>query len=220
MSRDVDRCEIGPGVSNEEASVSNERAATRQRLIDAAFTTFAARGFGRSTVQQVCTAAGFTRGAFYSNFDSMDELYMTVWRQEAGRMIESVRIVGASLSEMEGLDLHTALSGIESMMPMSMDWFRVSTEFTALATRRPEILEMVEAREVAIRQELGSFVELLLSRVGRRAFDMDEFCLVLIAAHEGTLVQYMIEPDSTAVHSRRIRLFTALVEAYTYKLGE
>jgi AcrR family transcriptional regulator len=37
-------------------------------MLDAAFEVFAARGFGRATVEEVCDAAGYTRGAFYSNF--------------------------------------------------------------------------------------------------------------------------------------------------------
>ena len=44
------------------------------RLVEAAITQFAARGIDATSVEQLCDAAGFTRGAFYSNFASKDDL--------------------------------------------------------------------------------------------------------------------------------------------------
>lgn len=57
---------------------SPRRAATREKLIDAAITVFAAKGVLGATVEEICEAAGFTRGAFYSNFASRDDLYLAV----------------------------------------------------------------------------------------------------------------------------------------------
>jgi AcrR family transcriptional regulator len=45
--------------------VTRRRAETRARLLDAAFGVFATRGFGRASIEEVCEAAGYTRGAFY-----------------------------------------------------------------------------------------------------------------------------------------------------------
>ena len=44
------------------------RTQTRRRLIEAAPRVFVERGIGGASVAQICSAAGFTRGAFYSNF--------------------------------------------------------------------------------------------------------------------------------------------------------
>ena len=60
--------------------ITRRRAQTRQLLLDAALEVFAEDGFGRATVEQVCERAGFTRGAFYSNFSSLDELFLAMWR--------------------------------------------------------------------------------------------------------------------------------------------
>ena len=54
--------------------VTKRRAETRQRLLDAALLVFAEDGFGRVSVEDVCERAGYTRGAFYSNFSSLDEV--------------------------------------------------------------------------------------------------------------------------------------------------
>ncbi len=48
--------------------VTKRRAETRGRLMGAATTLFAEKGFGQVGIEQICEAAGYTRGAFYSNF--------------------------------------------------------------------------------------------------------------------------------------------------------
>jgi AcrR family transcriptional regulator len=47
--------------------------------MEAAFRVFADKGFGQVRIDDVCTAAGYTRGAFYSNFDSLEELFFTLY---------------------------------------------------------------------------------------------------------------------------------------------
>ena len=52
------------------ARVTKRRAETRARLLDAAFQVIADKGFGHVRIEDVCTAAGYTRGAFYSQVAS------------------------------------------------------------------------------------------------------------------------------------------------------
>jgi TetR/AcrR family transcriptional regulator, transcriptional repressor of aconitase len=49
-------------------SRSATQAQTRERLLDAAELAFAAEGFGGASLDRIAEAAGFTRGAVYSNF--------------------------------------------------------------------------------------------------------------------------------------------------------
>ncbi|WP_231991276.1 TetR family transcriptional regulator [Mycobacterium ulcerans] len=44
------------------ARVTKRRAETRARLVDAAFRVFADKGFGHVRIEDVCAAAGYTRG--------------------------------------------------------------------------------------------------------------------------------------------------------------
>lgn len=50
--------------------LTKRRAETRAKILRAAVEVFAEQGIVASTVDQICQRAGFTRGAFYSNFDS------------------------------------------------------------------------------------------------------------------------------------------------------
>jgi AcrR family transcriptional regulator len=61
--------------------VSARRTRTRQRLMASAVAVFAERGVIGSSVEELCEAAGFTRGAFYSNFADKDELVLAMIEQ-------------------------------------------------------------------------------------------------------------------------------------------
>src|SRR3954466_11958011 len=63
--------------------VTRRRAETRARLLEAAFCVFAAKGFGQTRIDDVCAAAGYTRGAFYSNYTSLDELFFDLYDERA-----------------------------------------------------------------------------------------------------------------------------------------
>ncbi|MFV8054580.1 TetR/AcrR family transcriptional regulator [Mycobacterium sp. 48b] len=62
--------------------MTRRRVETRQRLLDAAFAVFAAKGFGRTRIDDICQASGYTKGAFYSNFKTLDELFLALYREQ------------------------------------------------------------------------------------------------------------------------------------------
>lgn len=71
--------------------VSRRRQQTLDRLVAAAIDVFAERGVEAASVEEICERAGFTRGAFYSNFDSKEELCLAIVRQQSAVMLASTR---------------------------------------------------------------------------------------------------------------------------------
>src|SRR3981081_2860411 len=51
---------------------------TREKLLEAAARVFEEQGIGGASIETIAAAAGFTRGAFYSNFKSKDELIIAL----------------------------------------------------------------------------------------------------------------------------------------------
>ncbi len=51
---------------------------TREKLFEAAARVFEEQGIGGASIEAIAAAAGFTRGAFYSNFKSKDELIIAM----------------------------------------------------------------------------------------------------------------------------------------------
>jgi AcrR family transcriptional regulator len=60
---------------------AEQREQTRQALLDAAARVFIRRGFAGSSVEAIAAEAGYTRGAFYSNFASKEELFAQLLQQ-------------------------------------------------------------------------------------------------------------------------------------------
>ncbi|MDX6506352.1 MAG: hypothetical protein QOG06_996 [Gaiellaceae bacterium] len=60
---------------------AERRAQTRQALLDAAAELVAERGFHAASVELIAQRAGYTRGAFYSNFSSKEELFAELLQQ-------------------------------------------------------------------------------------------------------------------------------------------
>lgn len=80
-------------------STTRSRENTRARLLDAAAEVFAEVGLDAASVEAVCDRAGFTRGAFYSNFDSKDELFLELAARVTAGRVEAVK---ARVMSMEG----------------------------------------------------------------------------------------------------------------------
>ncbi|MBO0981744.1 TetR/AcrR family transcriptional regulator [Microbacterium sp. SD291] len=87
---------------------TRSRENTRARLLDAAAQVFAEVGLDGATVEAVCERAGFTRGAFYSNFESKDELFLMLAGSVAEQRVSAVRArveeMAASGALAEGCD--------------------------------------------------------------------------------------------------------------------
>jgi AcrR family transcriptional regulator len=58
------------------------RDLTRQRLLDAAAVIIAKKGLAAASVENIAERAGYTRGAFYSNFDSKIDLFIELLKRD------------------------------------------------------------------------------------------------------------------------------------------
>ncbi|MGH3520068.1 MAG: TetR/AcrR family transcriptional regulator [Haloechinothrix sp.] len=192
--------------------VTARRAKTRQQLLDAALEVFAEEGFGRSTVEQVCDRAGYTRGAFYSNFASLDELFLAMWEQRSRQLLADLR---EALDGVTAAAPDEALRAVLAAIPVDGPWYRVSAEFTAHALRNPPLRKVMAAREQAIHHTIVPIVVDALARTGRRVTDRTALGHALVAVHDGTTVQVLLEPGSRAVKRRREALFLHVLEAYS-----
>jgi len=201
-------------MTNASKPVTRRRAQTRQRLLEAAREVFAREGFGRSTVEQVCEAAGFTRGAFYSNFTSLDELFLEMWAQESAALLG--RLDGVSADDVPQVkDVRSGVERVLEALPIDTEWFQITAEFTAHAVRTPGLAQVMAQREDAIQQALFPVIDRLLAQIGRRVTNRVALGRSLVAAYDGTLTQLAIEPDSESALSHRVDLFALLVESYS-----
>lgn len=203
------------GIDTSAKRVTRRRIETRNRLLTAAYEVFAEDGFGRATVERVCERAGFTRGAFYSNFSSLDELFLAMWEQRSAAMLaEFTKTLDQLLAR--GVDeVRTAIEQLSKAVPIDEAWYRITAEFTAHALRNPALRQVMADRETAISAALMPTVLAALNRLGRTVPDPAALGQALVAVHDGTSVQVLLEPRSRRVRNRRVDLFCHVVLAYS-----
>lgn len=121
---------------------SRRREATRQKLLDAAAQVFAEVGLDAASVEAICERAGFTRGAFYSNFETKDELFLELAGNVARERVDAVR------SRVADLERSGAFSGAPE------DAFEIIQQVLDMsADDRMGVLLMSEIRIHALRSE-------------------------------------------------------------------
>ncbi len=100
-------------MTTDHAVTTRRRAATRARLLGAAREVIAERGAGGATVEGIAERAGFTRGAFYSNYSSLDELIVDLIRDVGEVRLRDVRDAARqfAINRTPGLTIGDALSG-------------------------------------------------------------------------------------------------------------
>src|SRR5947208_14753248 len=77
-------------------SRDERRRQTREELLEVAAGVFRELGYHRASVDLVAEAAGYTKGAVYSNFSGKDDLFLAVFDRETERRLRAVtQAVGA-----------------------------------------------------------------------------------------------------------------------------
>lgn len=137
---------------------------TRLRLLDAAQTIFMKKGFVAASVEDIAEAAGYTRGAFYSNFRSKPELLMELLRRDHERMqvdLQSIIQEGVAREEMENRAL-----AFYSQFFRENDCFLLWAEAKLLATRDAKFRARFNAFSREKHQFFTEYSRLFSERVG------------------------------------------------------
>jgi AcrR family transcriptional regulator len=145
------------------ATSVRRRENTRARLLTAAEAVFVRKGVRRVTVDDLVGEAGFTRGAFYSNFSSIEEVFYELFRLQSEAMLAIVREVVDEASEEEfsiGLVL-------ERLRPISSRWYVIQAEFTLLALRNTEARELFQDHRAMLEEQMVGLIGDVVRRLGR-----------------------------------------------------
>lgn len=152
------------------------RDATRERVLDAAIGVFAERGVFGGSVEDICERAGFTRGAFYSNFtDKADLLEALIAREHAhllAQLDESAALAAeAARSATAPADLAPVLAAIVdrilAAVPGDRQLSMVQTELEIHAIRQPETSGSFRKADARFRAGIAEFIERGLALQGR-----------------------------------------------------
>ncbi|MBE1493966.1 AcrR family transcriptional regulator [Amycolatopsis lexingtonensis] len=201
--------------------MTRRRAETRRRVMAAAYEVFTELGIRDAPVELICDRAGFTRGAFYSNFASKEELFLAIYEVEMQERAERLRVAVEEAVEAAPGSVDEVLrqAGLLFMESLAADetWYLLNAEFRAQAMRQPELREPTAAAERRFHDALAEILQNLLGRLGMRlTVDPHSAVVTIVALYETMLERAILDALPDKADSRYLtdvlpRLFTALV---------
>ncbi|MEU6578251.1 TetR/AcrR family transcriptional regulator [Streptomyces sp. NPDC046805] len=200
-----------PAMEETAKRVTKRRVRTRARLLDAAFTVFAAKGFGRVSIEEVCEAAGFSRGAFYSNFATLDELFFALYRERADLI--AAQVADALALDGPDLDVTASVDRVTEVLLLDVDWLLVKTDFLVHAARDPDVAQALLDHRARLR---GAIAERLSRARGHTELpavlgDVDGAARAVVAAYDGVTTQLLLDRDVEHARAWLKQLLTALL---------
>lgn len=173
---------------------------TKEKLFEAAARVFAERGIGAASIETIAAAAGFTRGAFYSNFAGKDDLIVAMLEDHVERSIAHHRDLLARHRTPD--DYVAALRATERsrndplgqapLLHMELILYVARAE-----KRRPELAKRLRAR----RKLVAEIVSSTMRAAGTGVRDPAWASAMLLALEDGFRLHRLIDPDSTPADS-------------------
>jgi AcrR family transcriptional regulator len=140
------------------------RDQTRQRLLDAAEKLIAKKGLAATSVEDIADAAGYTRGAFYSNFGGKNDLFIELLRRDHQQATDEMN---ALLSDDIPVDqLQSRTREMYSQLYRDNECFMNWTEARMAAARDAKFRTKLSALMQEKRMQIAKFIEYFYGRVG------------------------------------------------------
>ena len=155
-----------PDRTRTPARSRRSRENTRARLVEAAAVVVSRKGIEGARIDDLVREAGFTRGAFYSNYSSMEEVLREAISVRAAALVEQVRETVDAIEGHPSVD--TIMEVLEAIRPEGRTMYLLSTEYTLYRMRHPEAEEIPYVGRQQISGLVAGILDEALTRMGRR----------------------------------------------------
>jgi AcrR family transcriptional regulator len=172
---------------------AEKQAHTRECLLVAAGKVFSKRGLQQASIDEVAGEAGYTKGAFYANFKSKEELFLAMLDEKFAQRLEE-------LEELVSRDLpladttRRAGESFTEALRADEEWERLFFEFSAHAARDPEFREELATRYRALREAKAR----IFASVGMDSapISCEDIATMTFAMANGLALEQLLEPDA------------------------
>lgn len=198
--------------------VSTRRAATRARLAEAAVRVFARKGVEGASVEEICDEAGFTRGAFYSNFESRNELCIDVIQRFMDRTFDALaaqlpKVSQTRLPIQDKLELAVEMVGRTA--DNDPDEILAISEIRLQAARDPELRPAYQALNDSAAPTVRQLVaDVMAANHVNLGVSVDDLLRIMRTLYDQQMIEALISgaPDpSRTVSEQMVTLLKALM---------
>ena len=187
-------------------------AATRERLLDAAYVLFAEKGYAATSTAQICRRAGAVKTALYWHFDSKEGLLAAALERAALAQVEEIQksayLEGDPLSRLDRF-----LTGLRQLVEERPEMMRL---LLSVALERgeasPETREMLRRLFRQIREAIVQGIE---DAIGGRLPEADWLAQLILSLQEGVMLRHLVDPGQTDLS----RLYEQMRETILLVIG-
>src|SRR5205807_4077368 len=170
-------------------------------LFEAAARVFEEQGIGGASIEAMAAAAGFTRGAFYSNFKSKDELIIAMLEDHVEQSIGRIRdLLDRHKNLADFIDALKTMDrsqqdplGRSPLLHMEMILFVARAE-----KRRPELAKRLRARRKLVTDIIETTSK---NSGGNAALNPAWVSTIILALEDGFRLHRLIDPETTSPDS-------------------
>jgi AcrR family transcriptional regulator len=183
----------------EPLTPERRRQQTRDHLLEAAARVFGERGYHGASLDDIAAAAGFTKGAVYSNFKSKEDLFLALLESRFASELEELKAVLArsEVGADDRLSDFVTLIVEQPNDPTRVTWGTLYEEFHLYARRNPEARARLAELD---RRDVASVAEILRTERGRLNLDPatspEDAARITLALTRGIAMMQTTDPDA------------------------
>ena len=172
-----------------------KQAHTRSCLMKSAAKVFSRRGLQQASIDEVAEDAGYTKGAFYANFKSKEELFLAMLDERFAERLEQIERVAAGEGDLEE-QTRQAGADFTNYMATDLEWQRLLFEFTAYAARNEDFRQELVTRYRALRERIAAIYARSAERAGvEPPIPVEQVAVMTFAMANGIAFEKLLEPE-------------------------
>ena len=200
-------CEV-PSTIRRRLSREEKRQETKEKLLRSAEQLFNQGGYEKASVDLIAENAGFSKGAFYSNFESKEGIFLELLESSKRRKIEALENLLAQ--EMSAEELLSAVRNYQAGPESDFNFAQLAVEFELQASRDATFAKAYAKLNRNYRDSLIGVLEMLYAKLSRTPpAPVKDLADILMATITGLLLQAAETPAN--VRKRLISEATLLI---------
>jgi AcrR family transcriptional regulator len=183
--------------STTSARTRPRRVDVRERIVRSAAAAFVEHSYAEVSVAAIAAAAGFTKGAVYSNFGGKPQLFAAVFAEQFTELVAAALSAALEAVDEPGPDAPRAVAAslargvVQGRLPLLL------AEFRSLAARDPELGEVYGGLRLRQRLELEELLRSVADRFGVPAdLDLAVAATLLLVCVNSLAVEHATAPEA------------------------
>jgi AcrR family transcriptional regulator len=170
------------------------QADTRTSLLRSAAALFSKRGMEGTSVEEIAAEAGYTKGAFYANFKSKEELFLTMLDEHFAAEIERMDRALAGSGD-PGEEARHAAAAFTQYVFADSEWPTLYFQFAAQAARDEEFREELATRSRAMRAKMVEILRRWSAGEKEPPLPLEDLSAMIDFMASGFILERTVDPD-------------------------